>query len=232
MRRRVWVAKDSSRTTAGELQKIVESRGQKTLKPHVVREGFKKNSPRSSKKQTPASSVIRHDWNVNGTGFYGQMKQKMSFLAANTQDGFVAHRDKKYPMCTMKYMLYFWCCGPIFLLEVRTSCLNTWHHGFYQIPTEIKNQQVTDSVRNLIMDHVGSSNRTIIQTQTSKNNTKMGHWAQNQASAMVIPVLWPEPVEKWVKWTEERSTVMELWIWRIWKILDEGMVSDLLSGVL
>ncbi len=51
------MAKDSSRTTAGELQKIVESRGQKTLKkgqtaptsPHVVREGFKKNSPHSSK---------------------------------------------------------------------------------------------------------------------------------------------------------------------------------------
>ncbi len=51
------MAKDSSRTTAGELQKIVESRGQKTKKklstaptsPHVVWEGFKKNSPSSSK---------------------------------------------------------------------------------------------------------------------------------------------------------------------------------------
>ncbi len=38
----------------------------------------------------------------NGTGFYDQMKQKMSFLAANTQDRFGEHRDKKYPMCTMK----------------------------------------------------------------------------------------------------------------------------------
>ncbi len=35
------------------------------------------------------------------------MKQKMSFLAANTQDGFGAHRDKKYPMCTMKYTAVF-----------------------------------------------------------------------------------------------------------------------------
>ncbi len=52
------VAKDSPRTTAGELQKIVESRGQKNLtkngKHHlhhliVVWEGFKKNYPRSSK---------------------------------------------------------------------------------------------------------------------------------------------------------------------------------------
>ena len=28
---------------------------------------------------------------------------RMSFLAANTQDGFGKHKDKKYPMCTMKY---------------------------------------------------------------------------------------------------------------------------------
>ncbi len=27
----------------------------------------------------------------------------MSFLAANTQDGFGEHWDKNYPMCTMKY---------------------------------------------------------------------------------------------------------------------------------
>ncbi len=64
--------KDSSRTTAGELQNIVESRGQKTKKnncqtvptsPHVVWEGFKKNSPHSSKNKSPAYSVVRHDWN-------------------------------------------------------------------------------------------------------------------------------------------------------------------------
>ncbi len=43
----------------------------------------------------------------NGTGFYGQIKLKMSFLAANTQDGFGEHRDKKYPMCKMKYTAVF-----------------------------------------------------------------------------------------------------------------------------
>ncbi len=31
----------------------------------------------------------------------------MSFLAANTQDGFGEHRDKKYPMFTMKYTAVF-----------------------------------------------------------------------------------------------------------------------------
>ncbi len=44
----------------------------------------------------------------NGTGFYGQMNlKKNSFKAANTQDGFGEHRDKKYPMCTMKYTAEF-----------------------------------------------------------------------------------------------------------------------------
>ncbi len=33
----------------------------------------------------------------------------------------------------------------------------------------------------------------------------MGHWAQNQASAMAIPVLWPEPCRKLVRWTEEKK---------------------------
>ncbi len=64
-----------------------------------------------------------------------------------------------------------------------------------------------------------------------KNNTKMSHWAQNQASAMAIPVLWPEPCRKWVGWTEEkkhRHGAGNL----TGVILDEGMVSDHLSGVL
>ncbi len=34
-------------------------------------------------------------------------KIKCSFLAANTHDGVGAHRDKKYPMCTMKYTAVF-----------------------------------------------------------------------------------------------------------------------------
>ncbi len=38
-----------------------------------------------------------------------------------------------------------------------------------------------------------------------KNNTKMGHWTQNQASAMAIPVLRPEPYRIWVRWTEEKK---------------------------
>ncbi len=76
------MAKDSSRTTAGELQKIVESRGQKTLKPHVVREGFKKNSPRSSKNKLQHIQLSDTTGTSNGTGFYGQMKLKNELFSS------------------------------------------------------------------------------------------------------------------------------------------------------
>ncbi len=33
--------------------------------------------------------------------------KKNCFLAANTQDRFGEHRDKKYPMCKMKYNAVF-----------------------------------------------------------------------------------------------------------------------------
>ncbi len=65
------MAKDPSRTTAGELQKIVESRGQKTLKKivkqplhhHMLLGGFQEKFSSLIQKQSPAYSVIRHDWN-------------------------------------------------------------------------------------------------------------------------------------------------------------------------
>ncbi len=110
------MAKDSPRITAVELQNIVESRGQKTLEkncqtvptsPHVVREGFKKNSPSSSKNKLQQIQLSDMTVTSNGTGFYAQMKLKMSFLAANTQDGFGATGIKKYPMCKMKYTAVF-----------------------------------------------------------------------------------------------------------------------------
>ncbi len=75
------MAKDSPRITAGELQRLVESRGQKTLKnsqtaatsPHVVWEGFKKNDPSSSKNKVQHIQLSDMTGTSNGTGFYGQM---------------------------------------------------------------------------------------------------------------------------------------------------------------
>ncbi len=118
MRRRVWVAKHSPTTTAGEFQKIVESQGQKTLKeivkqhPHVVWEGFKKKSPSSSKKIN--SSIFSHQTRLELQMGLASMvrwnkknENKKIFLAAKTQDGFGEHRDKKYSTCTMKYTAVF-----------------------------------------------------------------------------------------------------------------------------
>ncbi len=79
------MAKDSPRTTAGEYQKTVESRGQKIFKqncqtastsPHVVWEGFKKNSPHLSKNKLQHIQLSDTTGTSNGTGFYGQIKQK------------------------------------------------------------------------------------------------------------------------------------------------------------
>ncbi len=94
---------------------------------------------------------------------------------------------------------------------------------------QIKNQQVTDSVRNLIMGHVW-----IFQLD---NNPK--HKPQKQHKKWVAGhktklLLWPfqssdlNPVEN--EWGElkRRSCESE----GSGEILDEGMVSDLLSGVL
>ncbi len=87
MRRRVSVAKDSPRITAGELQRLVESRGQKPKKkikqaptsPHVVREGFKKNSSKNKLQHIQLSDTTGTS---NGTGFYGQMKLKKELFGS------------------------------------------------------------------------------------------------------------------------------------------------------
>ncbi len=73
----------------------------------------------------------------------------------------------------------------------------------------------------------GSSNRIIIQKQTSKTKQKLATKHKTKL------LLWPFQSSD-LQWGElkRRSTVMELWIWRSGVILDEGMVSDLVSGVL
>ncbi len=42
--------------------------------------------------------------------------KKMSFLAANTQDGFGEHRDNKYPTCTVKYTAVFFYVVGLYIL--------------------------------------------------------------------------------------------------------------------
>ncbi len=75
------MAKDSSRITAGELQKKVEFRGQKTfkkiIKQHLLhhmlfgRASRKKSRKENAftKKQSPAYSDIRYDWQWRSYGW-------------------------------------------------------------------------------------------------------------------------------------------------------------------
>jgi len=70
-----------------------------------------------------------------------------------------------------------------------------------------KNQNLTPSPRNLIMDHPsGQWSKTNI-----KINTKICYGPQNESSAMTVPVPWPD------EWSElkRRSTNMDLGICRI-----------------
>ncbi len=122
--------KDSPKITAGELQRIVESWVRKpkkniktaTTSAHVVREGFKKNDPRSSRNKLQHIQLSDTTGTSNGTGFYDQMKLRKSFLAANPPDEFNTNRD----MPTVKYTagsLMLWACfsagGPRYLVQIH-----------------------------------------------------------------------------------------------------------------
>ncbi len=83
---------------------------------------------------------------------------------------------------------------------------------------QIKNQNLTASVRNLIMD--------LPAGQLSKTNT--GHWAQNQASAMATSDL--NPVEdEWGELKRRRCESEDLeWFWmKEWSLISCQVFSDL-----
>ncbi len=86
------------------------------------------------------------------------------------------------------------------------------------------------TVRNIIMGHVWIFQPDNNPKTNLKNNTKMG------ASAMAIPVLWPEPCRKWVRWTEEekhRNGAVNLkgleWFWmKEWSLISCQVFSNLI----
>ncbi len=82
--------------------------------PHVVWEGSKKDYSCSSKNKNKFQHIQSSDMTgtSNGSGFYDRMKQKICFLAANTQYGFGEHRDKSTPICTMMLWAYISAGGP------------------------------------------------------------------------------------------------------------------------
>ncbi len=100
------MAKDSSRTTAGELQRLVESRGQKTLKKlsnssHITTcclGGFQEKDPSSSKNNLQHIQLSDTTGTSNGTNFYGQMKlKKLSFWQQTLKMGLVNTGIKSTP---------------------------------------------------------------------------------------------------------------------------------------
>ncbi len=101
------LSKDHSYRTA----ELVDSWGQKAkyiyqttpTSPHVVQEGFKKNYPRSAKNKL--QHIQLSDTTGTSNGFYGQMKLKESFLAANSPYGFSTNRDKMYPSPRLNLLL-------------------------------------------------------------------------------------------------------------------------------
>ncbi len=93
-----------------------------------------------------------------GTGFYGQMKLKKGLFSSKP-----TRWDKKYPMPTVKYT-----AGSLMLLACFSAGGLVQMHGImdsikYQ---QIKNLNLTASVRNLMMGRVGSSikNRHTVTT--------------------------------------------------------------------
>ncbi len=107
--------------------------------PHVVWEGFKKNSPHSSKNNLQRIQLSNTTGTLNGTGFYGQMKLKKLLLSIKHSIWVWWTQGKKVPHVYNE----IYCCisnvvGLYFCWRFWTSCLDTWHHGFYQIPTDKK----------------------------------------------------------------------------------------------
>ncbi len=71
-------------------------------------------------------------------------------------------------MCTMKYTAVFLMLWAYISAGGPGSCLDTWHHGFYQIPTDKKS--ISDYVSHVwIFQPYNNPNTNL------KNNTKMGH---------------------------------------------------------
>ncbi len=110
-----WRIAENSWVSGSENLKIVKQHLHHLM---LFWEGFKKNDPSSSKNK------------------WSQMKLKTSFLQQTLKMCLVNTGIKSTPCVQLNILLYFWCCGPIFLLEVLDILFrHTNNHGFDQIPT-------------------------------------------------------------------------------------------------
>ncbi len=89
--------------------------------------GFQGKFSSLIQKQTPANSVIRHDWNFKWHWLlWSDETEKKAFWQQNPPDEFSTNRDKKVPMTTIKYTagsLMLWACysagGPEHLVQMH-----------------------------------------------------------------------------------------------------------------
>ncbi len=131
--------------------------------------------------------------------------------------GLVSTGIKGTPCVQWNILLYVWCCGPKFLLEVLDILFR--------------------HIASWILSNTNKIKKWLTQKQWLKNNPKMGLWAQNQVSAMAILVLWPGLCRKRVRWTKEKKhrhgagNLKDLeWFWmKKWSLISCQVFSNLIS---
>ncbi len=167
--------------------------------------GFQETFSWLIQKQTRAYSVVRHDWNFKWHWLLWSDETKKAFWQQTHQMGLVQTgiKSNPYPRACIS------AGGPGHLVQM---------HGImdsikYQ---QIKNLNLTDSVRNLIMGRGWIFHQDNNPKQTSKSTQK---WV-TEHKMKLLPCR-PSPIEN--EWGElkRRSTNMELWIWRIWRDMIE-----------
>ena len=144
VRRMIREAKKSPRITVGELLRKVASWGHQvcktTIRRHLHanklfgRHARKKSLSCHFTTNVSAWSLLNATWTLTGTVFYGQMKQKWSFSATNTQGGFGKRRmpKPKSNLYVCKYgggggFVMLWGCFPPKALETLLGYC-TCHH--------------------------------------------------------------------------------------------------------
>ncbi len=224
--RRVWVAKDSPRTTAGDLLRLVESWGQKP-KNYINQTsptspccsgGFQENKLLAHPKTNSSIFSCQTRLELQALASMLRWNNEKSFLSANPPDEFSTNRDKKYHMSTVKYTAgsWFWACF---------SAGGPGRHGImdYIKYQQLRNQNLTASVRNLITDHVRifyqCNNPKLTQTWVTEHKMNLLPWLSLSSDLNPTENDWGE--------LKRRRTNMDLE--RFWM---KKTVSDLLSGVL
>ncbi len=103
------MTKNSPRATAGELQEIVESWGQKTFLKKLSNSTYITTCCLGWFQEKISSSYKNNLKHIQLSDTTGTSNGTIFVFIFYSKDGFGKHGDKKYPMCTMK-------CTAVFLM--------------------------------------------------------------------------------------------------------------------